>query len=80
MKGIYLFILALISFVSLLVYAVCLTIEEQNHRDEMLGKKVVIQKDTLMILEYSGSNNCYLLSNKASIDCDLADKLVIKEK
>lgn len=79
MKAWHFLILGLALFLSWVGYMIYLSNEEQNHHEEMLGKKVVIQKDTLMILEYSSSHHCYLLSNKASIDCDLAGKLVIEK-
>jgi hypothetical protein len=49
-----------------------------NHADSMVGKKVSVGNDTLLILDYSTVNQNYTLDNGTKIDMSLADKNVIK--
>lgn len=72
----------LISFFALTLgigvpYSIGYAIVKNNHQKEMMGKKVVIMKDTLMIIDYH--ENEYVLSNRTEIDYHLADKLILKK-
>lgn len=45
-----------------------------------IGSKVVIDKDTLTILDYSMLNSNYMLSNGKEVSFELAEKLSVKSK
>lgn len=42
---------------------------------DMIGEKVIIQKDTLMIIDYSAQDNTYTLSNGIQVNTKLIFKL-----
>lgn len=51
--------------------------KSENKMKSFVGKKVVIEKDTLMIINYSLINNTYKLSDNSEVSSVLAEKLVI---
>ena len=48
---------------------------EINKVKEKVGKRIVIQKDTLMIIDYSILNNNYTLEDGRKVSFDLLNKL-----
>ena len=51
--------------------------KSENKMKSLVGKKIVIKKDTLMIVDYSVMNNTCKLSDNSEISSVLAEKLVI---
>lgn len=51
---------------------------ETKHHKEMIGKKVVLEKDTLTIIDFSKWNETYTLSNGVKIDFEVANNNLIK--
>ena len=45
---------------------------------EVIGKNVIINKDTLQITDYSCMTNTYVLSDKNEIDGDAINSFIIK--
>lgn len=78
MRGFLLLILFIV--VIYLGVDIITTIENSQKKLKInVGKSVVIEKDTLLIIDYSLFNNTYILSNKSEISSDLFDKVVIKK-
>lgn len=48
---------------------------QKSEIENRVGSKVILEKDTLMILDYSLINNNYKLSNGKEISFELAKKL-----
>jgi hypothetical protein len=53
-------------------------IDNQKELKQNLGSKLVIDKDTLTIVDYSTVNQNYTLSTGAKVSKRLADSLVVK--
>lgn len=56
------------------------TVEDQYHKEEnivksKIGTKVIYQKDTLFIIDYSLINGTYTLSNNQKVAIDFVNKL-----
>lgn len=79
--------IAIISImVALTIITICLSKETHSRYQEdlkkremiisNLGKRVVIEKDTLTIVDYT--RNTYILSNKTSINQELLPKIILK--
>lgn len=52
--------------------------EETTHIIHEVGKKVLIDKDTLIIMDYSILNQNYTLSNGVKISFEFEEKAVLK--
>jgi len=52
--------------------------KEVDKVKKYIGSKVVIDKDTLTILDYSMLNSNYTLSNGKEVSFELAEKLSVK--
>jgi len=78
---------ALAGFFGLLVTAACIVAilaiglnsiqKEFDEKEELIGKSVVIESDTLMILDWKMLNENYVLSNGLEISYKLAEGLEI---
>ncbi len=70
--------------IGVVIISFCITIsiqainEEDREVKEMLGRKIVLGKDTLLIVDYSTFFQSYKLQNDMSISFDLARKFQIK--
>lgn len=65
---------------AILVYSVTKSVGDSYNEGvakikENVGKKIIIEKDTFLIMDYSMLNKNYKLSNGQDIAFDLADKL-----
>lgn len=49
-----------------------------NKRDELIGKYIVINRDTVQVIGYVGGHHTLFLSNRNEIDIDLAYKCILK--
>ena len=52
--------------------------QEKDAIESKLGKKIVMEKDTLQITDYSFIHQNYTLSNGKTISFALADSLLVK--
>jgi len=63
--------LLLISVLFFTLRTMGLAIREKNEEiKELVGKQVIIQKDTLVVIDYSLLDNTYTLSNGIDYDID----------
>ena len=74
-----LFVVFLFLVVTLLTYSIKKVTEqfnkEQSGFKSEIGQKVVLEKDTLLIIDYSSLMKTYTLSNGKEISFDLVSKL-----
>jgi len=54
-------------------------IKRDNEIQTLVGKKIVIDNDTLTIINYSKRKHVYMLKHNTEISMDLAKELLVKE-
>jgi len=54
--------------------------EYSKQQKELIGKKVVIKNDTLIIVDYDMLKSSYILNNGLTIDQDYALKIIIENE
>ncbi|MFA5586720.1 MAG: hypothetical protein WDA02_09385 [Saccharofermentanales bacterium] len=54
--------------------------EYSKQQKELIGKKVVIEKDTLIIVDYDMLKSSYILNSGLTIDQDYTLKILIKNE
>ena len=75
--------MTLITIGMVILLAVCWTLLMNNLNSEVdkikvkIGSKLILEKDTVMIIDYSLLKNSYTLSNGKEISFDLVEKLPI---
>jgi hypothetical protein len=74
----YIIVLGLIYYVLFKIVAREIAVET-NKRSALVGERVVVDKDTLMIVDYSNIFQNYKLSNGKEISFELAEKLKISK-
>lgn len=78
MKGLLMFLATLCSFVfciwMLFQFANSMSKEHEATYDNMVGKKVLIDKDSLTIVDYSILHETYTLSNGKTVSIKLIKK------
>jgi hypothetical protein len=68
---------------SLIVIGIIIALGIKSNNEEVkiksyLGQKVLIQKDTSLIVDYSSWEKNYILNNGDKVSFDLIDKVVLK--
>jgi len=75
----------LITLVTILLMVICVTHftnllkSEVGKIESKVGTKLILEKDTVMIIDYSFLKNNYTLSNGREISFELVDKLPVVE-
>jgi hypothetical protein len=76
--------LSIVFFVFIFIFGIILTnkcfhdiTKYDNQMKENIGSKIIIEKDTLLIIDYSIINNSYTLSNGKIINNNLLKKSII---
>ena len=77
--GTILFIIFIITAVTLMNKCENILIDEQTKYKNEIGTEIVLEKDTLMIIDYSFVNSNFILSNGQTINIELIDKLKLNE-
>jgi len=75
----------LITLGMIFLMAICVTLLTNSLKSEVgkieskVGTKLILEKDTVMIIDYSLLKNSYTLSNGKEISFELVDKLPVVE-
>ena len=75
----------LITLGMIFLMAICATLLTNSLKSEVgkikskVGTKLILEKDTVMIIDYSLLKNSYTLSNGKEISFELVDKLPVVE-
>ena len=75
----------LIALGMIFLMAICATLLTNSLKSEVgkieskVGTKLILEKDTVMIIDYSLLKNSYTLSNGKEISFELVDKLPVVE-
>jgi len=79
MKTIILLGIGMVLVLGLLMHVLTENItNELNKPIVYLGKKVVLDKDTLKVIDFSVVRNTFILSNNQEINMSLIDSIVLK--
>ncbi len=78
MRGLFIFLVTVASFFGciwmLIVFANNMSKEHEETYDNMVGKKVLIDKDSLTVVDYSIIHETYTLSNGKTVSIKLFKK------
>jgi hypothetical protein len=72
MREVYICLVSLIIVVGGLIY---LGNQRDNKRDAVIGERIILGKDTLLILKYSGWDGGFNLSNGVVVSDKLVEKI-----
>ena len=53
--------------------------ENYRNKKSMIGKSIVIKKDTVMIIDHSLFSNTYKLDNGLKLNCKIIDRMYLPE-
>jgi len=79
MKKLIIFLVSVIAFLVVMAYYINLTVSDmkKDHEDtyeNMVGKKILLDKDSVTIIDYSILHETYTLSNGKTISIKLIKK------
>ena len=74
------FAISLFSACIILTYLISISIEKEKEKARsLLGKDVILNKDTLTIIDYNLVLNTYTLSNNQEIGIELGKRILINK-
>ena len=80
MKRFYSIMVSIIIFcIIALILLFIVLVKSVDSRESLVGKSIVLKKDTLMILNFNTLKDTYSLENSLEIDADLIENLEIIE-